>query len=183
MRRLKYHEQKLLRKVDFLNYKRENTLREIQVMRRYHVQNREDYVKYNRLVGGITKLTARLKKMDPQSGFRVSLTEQLLEKLYSIGVISTKKSLQVAASVTVSAFCRRRLPVVMVRLKFAETVKEAVTLIEQGHVRIGPTIVHDPALLVTRNMEDFITWVDTSKIRRHVMKYNDKLDDYDLLQS
>ena len=30
-------------------------------------------------------------------------------------------------------------------------------------------------------MEDFITWVDTSKIRRHVARYNDKLDDYDLL--
>lgn len=30
-------------------------------------------------------------------------------------------------------------------------------------------------------MEDFVTWVDTSKIRRKVMQYNDKLDDYDLL--
>ena len=30
-------------------------------------------------------------------------------------------------------------------------------------------------------MEDYLTWVDTSKIKRHVMKYNDKLDDYDLL--
>ena len=32
-----------------------------------------------------------------------------------------------------------------------------------------------------RNMEDFVTWVDTSKIRRKILKYNDKLDDYDLL--
>lgn len=30
-------------------------------------------------------------------------------------------------------------------------------------------------------MEDFVTWVDTSKIKRKVLKYNDKLDDYDLL--
>jgi U3 small nucleolar ribonucleoprotein protein IMP3 len=30
-------------------------------------------------------------------------------------------------------------------------------------------------------MEDFVTWVDTSKIRRHVDKYNDRLDDFDLL--
>jgi U3 small nucleolar ribonucleoprotein protein IMP3 len=34
---------------------------------------------------------------------------------------------------------------------------------------------------VTRSFEDFVTWVDTSKIKRKVMKYNDKLDDYDLL--
>ena len=40
----------------------------------------------------------------------------------------------------------------------------------------------DPAFLVTRNMEDFVTWVDTSKIKRKVLKYSDKLDDYLLLQ-
>jgi U3 small nucleolar ribonucleoprotein protein IMP3 len=49
----------------------------------------------------------------------------------------------------------------MVKMKFAEHLKEAVTYIEQGHVRVGP----DPAFLVTRNMEDFITWVDSSKIK------------------
>lgn len=46
---------------------------------------------------------------------------------------------------------------------------------------MGPEAVLDPAFLVTRPMEDFVTWVDTSKIRRKVMQYNDKLDDYDLL--
>lgn len=51
----------------------------------------------------------------------------------------------------------------------------------QGHVRVGPETVTDPSFHVTRNMEDFVTWVDTSKIRRKVLKYNDKLDDYDLL--
>ena len=30
-------------------------------------------------------------------------------------------------------------------------------------------------------MEDFLTWVDTSKIKRKIMAYNDKLDDYDLM--
>ena len=101
----------------------------------------------------------------------------------------------------------------MVRLKMAETVKEAVTFVEQGRtllpslplplgrprssrltwlrttsdavdsadVRVGPEPVTDPAFLVTRPMEDFVTWVDTSKIRRKILKYNDKLDDYDLL--
>lgn len=62
-----------------------------------------------------------------------------------------------------------------------ETVKEAVTLIEQGHVRVGPDMVTDPTYLISRVMEDYITWVDTSKIKRTIMKYNDKLDDFDLL--
>lgn len=43
--------------------------------------------------------------------------------------------------------------------------------------------VTDPAFLVTRSMEDFVTWVDTSRIKRKVQKYNDRLDDYDLLNA
>jgi U3 small nucleolar ribonucleoprotein protein IMP3 len=41
--------------------------------------------------------------------------------------------------------------------------------------------VSDPAFHVTKNMEDFVTWVDSSKIKRKVQRYNDRLDDYDLL--
>lgn len=52
---------------------------------------------------------------------------------------------------------------------------KAVKTIEQGHVRVGPTPVTDPALLVTRNMEDLITWVDTSARKRTVMRYNDEV--------
>jgi U3 small nucleolar ribonucleoprotein protein IMP3 len=66
-------------------------------------------------------------------------------------------------------------------MKFAETVREAVRFVEQGHVRVGPIVVTDPAFLVTRSMEDHVTWVDSSKIKRTVQKFNDKLDDYDLL--
>jgi len=45
MRTLKYHEKKLLRKVDFLGWQQEENLREIQIMRRYHVTKRDDYIK------------------------------------------------------------------------------------------------------------------------------------------
>jgi U3 small nucleolar ribonucleoprotein protein IMP3 len=37
MRELKHHEKKLLRKVNFYDWKRENNIREISVLRKYHV--------------------------------------------------------------------------------------------------------------------------------------------------
>lgn len=40
--------------------------------------------------------------------------------------------------------------------------------VSQGHVRVGPSTVTDPAHHITRSMEDFVTWVDTSKIKRKV---------------
>lgn len=105
----------------------------------------------------------------------------MLQKLYNMGVINQTNNLTVAEHISVSAFCRRRLPVVMVRAKMSETIKEAVTLIEQGHVRVGPNVVTDPAFLVTRTFEDYVTWVDSSKIKRIIMQYNDRVDDFDLL--
>ena len=104
----------------------------------------------------------------------------MLEKLYNMGILTTTKSLKKAEEITASALCRRRLPIVMVRMKMAQTPKTAITFIEQGQVRIGPQVVTDPSFLVTRNMEDFVTWVDSSKVKRTVQKYNDKLDDFDM---
>lgn len=89
--------------------------------------------------------------------------------------------MQFLVSYNASLPYRRRLSSILVRLKFAEHLKEAVTYIEQGHIRVGIETVTDPAFLVTRNMEDFVTWVDTSKIKRKVLEYNDKLDDYDAM--
>lgn len=45
MRPLKHHEQKLLKKVNFLHWAKEDTLRENEILRRYHIQDREDYHK------------------------------------------------------------------------------------------------------------------------------------------
>ncbi len=110
MRTLKHHEHKLLRKVDFLQWKNEHNQRELQVrrclwappcdclfaahscvlkplplpllqvMRRYHIQDRDDYSKYNKLCGMVTKLVATLKRLDARDSTRVELTDQLLNK-------------------------------------------------------------------------------------------------------
>jgi hypothetical protein len=46
MRKLKFHEQKLLKKVNFLEWKKERGQHEVRVMRRYHITGRDDYSKY-----------------------------------------------------------------------------------------------------------------------------------------
>ncbi|KAK9733933.1 hypothetical protein RND81_04G101700 [Saponaria officinalis] len=181
-RKLKFHENKLLKKLNFLEWKREGGHREASVMQRYLVTGRDDYKKYNVLCRMVQKLVNILKQMDPRDPFRIEMTDQLLEKLYNMGVIPNRKSLAVCERLSVSSFCKRRLAIIMVQQKFAEHKKEAVTYIEQGHIRVGTETVTDPAFLVTRNMEDFVTWEPSSKIKKKVLEYNDKLDDYDLMQ-
>lgn len=202
VRKLKHHEQKLLRKVDFVNYPSDDQHRAAAVIRRYSVSNSSDYSSYNRLAGKLRHLAHRIALLPPESPFRRKQEDLLLEKLHDMGLLGIGgegkgKLSDVERKITVSAFCRRRLGVVMTRLRMSETVSAANKFVEQGHVRVGTEVVTDPAFLVTRyavcpfltrsgltkcrNMEDFVTWVDSSKIKRSILKYRDKLDDFDLL--
>ncbi|CCE61575.1 hypothetical protein TPHA_0A05000 [Tetrapisispora phaffii CBS 4417] len=181
VRQLKYHEKKLLKKVDLFDWKQDDSHRDTQVMRTYHIQNREDYHRYNRLCGDVRRLANKLSLLPPTDPFRRKQEQLLLEKLYAMGILATKSKISdLENKVTVSAFCRRRLPVLMQRMKMAETIQDAVKYIEQGHVRVGPNLITDPAYLVTRNMEDYVTWVDSSKIKQTVLKYRNEIDDFDL---
>ena len=128
------------------------------------------------------KLAHRLSLLPPDNAVRQKYEKLLLDKGYDVGVLSTTSKLSaVEHGATVSAFARRRLPVVMTRLRMAETIQAATKFIEQGHVRVGTETVTDPAFLVTRSMEDFVTWTVGSKIKRNIMKYRDRLDDFELL--
>ncbi|RDA89683.1 hypothetical protein CP533_3349 [Ophiocordyceps camponoti-saundersi (nom. inval.)] len=182
VRKLKYHEQKLLRKTDFLTYKSDKNHRDKIVVRRYMIQKPEDYHRYNRICGSLRQLAHRLSLLPPDNAVRRKIETQLLNKLYDMGVLSSRSKLSaVENNVTVSAFARRRLPVVMTRLRMAQTVQAATKMIEQGQVRVGTDTITDPAYLVTRSTEDFVTWVVGSKIKRNIMKYRDQLDDFELL--
>ena len=75
-RKLKFHEKKLLKKVDFFNWKNDNNIHEVKVVRRYHLQDREDYTRYtknpldnkiinferyNKICGIVTSLISKIK--------------------------------------------------------------------------------------------------------------------------
>ncbi|XP_048777501.1 U3 small nucleolar ribonucleoprotein protein IMP3-like [Ostrea edulis] len=181
VRKLKFHEKKLLKKVDFISWEVDNNLHEVKILKKYFIQKREDYTKYNKLSRHVRELAKKIKELDQKDPFRMEATSQLLEKLYNMGLTETKRSLELADRVNATSFCRRRLPVLMVKSHMAQTLKAATTFIEQGHIRVGPEVVKDPAFLVTRNMEDFVTWTDTSAIRKHVLDYNEMRDDFDLM--
>jgi len=110
---------------DFLDWKQDQGHREIKVMRRYHIQDRDDYAKYNRLCGSIHHLALRLSKLPSTDPFREKTEASLLGKCYDMALVDIgNKMSDLLSKVTVSSFARRRLGVVMVRLKMSETVKQ-----------------------------------------------------------
>ncbi|XP_077298634.1 U3 small nucleolar ribonucleoprotein IMP3 isoform X2 [Arctopsyche grandis] len=181
VRKLRHHEQKLLKKVDFISWSVDNNLHEVKMLKKFHIKRREDYTKYNKLSREVRDLARKIKEIDPKHPFRTESSAQLLEKLYVMGLITTRWDLSLADEVNATSFCRRRLPVIMFKNKMAESLKTATKLIEQGHVRVGPELIKDPAFLVSRSLEDFVTWVDNSAIRKHILEYNNIRDDFDIM--
>jgi len=150
MRELKFHEKKLLKKVDFLDWKNEENIREVKILRRYYVQNRADLKAYNKIAGQIRKIVNKLKLLNKDDSYRIKKTQTLLEKLYTIGLVKTQSSLLDCDKIGISSFCRRRLSYLLFKNKYCETIKSAITFIEQGQIRIGTEVITDPAFLVTR---------------------------------
>ncbi|OHS97955.1 S4 domain containing protein [Tritrichomonas foetus] len=179
-RKLKYHEQKLLKKTNLFQWKKENNVRIGEIMARYCLQSSEEYHNYNRLVGKIQQFANFLRQMDPDDKVRITLTKQFVDRIYNLGIIESPV-LSECENITVAAVCRRRLPVVLKKLRFCEKVTEADKYVRQGHVKIGPDVVTDPATLVTKEMEDFIGWTHGSKIKEHVDKFNENYDTFDHL--
>lgn len=180
-RKLKYHEQKLLKKVDFHDWEQDRNHQENIVTQRYHLTNRNDYSKYHKLCGEIRKFALKLAELDPRDPVRNKHEQLLLQKLQDMGVLLPTKKPKISdleTQMTVSRFCKRRLPVVMWRLKMAPSIRDATMFVEQGHVRIGPQVITDPGFLVTVKMEDYLTWVDESKIKRNIAKYRQEVDDF-----
>lgn len=111
---------------------------------------REDYHSYNKVCGQVRRLSHLLSRLPPVDPFRAKYESLLLSKLYDMGILDRgAKMSDIEGSdapvvkgfkgkekevdgdgqakregkVTVGAMCRRRLAVVLVRLKMAETVK------------------------------------------------------------
>ena len=127
-------------------------------MRRYHIQDREDYHKYvfalsksarvhnppryNKLCGSLRGLAHRLSLLPAQDPFRSQMEDQILSKLFDMGVLNSQAKLSdVDNKLTVAAFCRRRLAVIMVTSKMAETVSAVRLLLPTAYTHFQHPVV------------------------------------------
>lgn len=177
MRKLKFHEQKLLKKVNFLEWKRTNTTREQLVTSKYLLKSRDEYKKYNLVVGMVKRLSETLSRLPDSDPTKIAVTKRLVTLLYDAGLIHSKKLLD-CTKVNVSSFCERRLPMVLVKKKFVQKFAHADEFVQHGHVRLGTRVVSDTSMLVSRAMEEYVSWSDASKIKQKIEEFNEEKDDY-----
>ncbi len=93
--------------------------------------------RYNKLCGSLRSYAHRLSLLPAQDPFRSKMEGQLLAKLYDMGVLNTSAKLSdIENKLTVAAFCRRRLAVIMCMSKMAETVSAVRLVVSPMPARI-----------------------------------------------
>ena len=180
VRKLKHHEQKLLKKTSFFEWESDHGHQAEKIIKRYALKNRNEYVTYNKISREAVTIAKKLRDLEPDDQFRIKATAQLLDKLYQCGFIKKTSNLEDVLRLSASKICQRRIPVVMVSMNMAQSVSVASNMVKEGHVRLGPELISDPATLVTRKMEDFLTWRDTSKINVHRANFHNVRDDFEM---
>jgi U3 small nucleolar ribonucleoprotein protein IMP3 len=58
-------------------------------MRRYAIQGRDDYRKYNQLAGSLRQLAHKISALDPADPFRRKHEDLMLGKLHDMGILGT----------------------------------------------------------------------------------------------
>lgn len=125
----------MLRKVNLTTYKSDHAHREHEVSQRYYLQNPLDYKKYSSIVGSLRQLAHKLAALDPDADpVRQKTESEVLDKLWRMGILKQSREQgaglsRIEKEVTVSAFCRRRLAVVMARSGMVENIKTVSTLL------------------------------------------------------
>jgi ribosomal protein S4 len=92
--------------------------------------------RYNKLCGQLRQYAHRLSILPAQDPFRARAEGALLAKLYDTGVLTAQAKLSdVERKLSVAAFCRRRLAVVLCAARMAETVS-AVRALRRGRAAL-----------------------------------------------
>ena len=97
--------------------------------------------RYNKLCGSLRSFAQRVALLPPQDPFRSRTERQILAKLYDLGLINTTTKLSdVENTLTVAAFCRRRLAVILCTSKMAQTVGTVHTHLSVNHLFFSLTV-------------------------------------------
>uniref|UniRef100_A0A1I8FH17 S4 RNA-binding domain-containing protein n=1 Tax=Macrostomum lignano TaxID=282301 RepID=A0A1I8FH17_9PLAT len=145
----------------------DHNLREVKMMRKYRLKSREELTLYNKLS---RENLMRFERKPPDCCW-AGCTRLALCQLGGTCFWPTKSPPHVLPAPAYQP--------VMVRCHMARDCESCRHFCEAGHVRFGPQVVTDPGFLVSRSMEDYVTWTNQSAIRRRVLEYNEAMDDYD----
>jgi len=89
----------------------------------------------------------------------------LLDKLHKMGLLDKNADLDDVLSLTIENLLERRLQTVVLKNNMANTPKQARQIITHGHIAVEGRRTIYPSFIVTRDLEDKISFYKGSSIK------------------
>ncbi|MDI6826012.1 MAG: 30S ribosomal protein S4 [Candidatus Aenigmarchaeota archaeon] len=89
----------------------------------------------------------------------------LIDKLYRMGLLENGANLDVVLSLTAENLLERRLQTFVSKKNLANTIKHARQLITHGHIAVDGRKIIYPSFIVTRELEDKISFYKGSDLK------------------
>ena len=139
---------------------KERLIREIELIGRYGLRNKKEVWQAETLARYYRHRARRLLALPEE--VRKKEEEQLLRKLYQLGVLPENATLDDVLGLTAEHFLERRLQTIVYKKGLARTIWQARQLIVHGHIAIGGRRIRSPGYLVPRDQEDLIDYAPNS---------------------
>ena len=133
---------------------------ELKLMGEYGLRNKRELWRAKTMVSNFRRIARSLLSQPPE--VRRAREEELLNKLYRLGLLDEGAELDHVLDLTVEHLLERRLQTLVWRKGLAKSPYQARQLIVHGHIAIGGRRVYSPGYLVRREEEDLISYAPTS---------------------
>ena len=138
----------------------EQLANEIRLLGEYGLRNKKEIWRHRSMLSKYRALSrGLLGKTEDQ---RKNMENQILKKLYSIGVIQENSTLDDILDLKIEDILERRLQTIVYRRGLAKTISQSRQFIIHGHISVGDRRITVPSYVVGRNDEDTINYAVTS---------------------
>jgi len=141
---------------------KERLHKEVILVGKYGLRNKKELWRVQAILRRFRERARKIMALPPEE--REKGRQELIGKLYRMGILPSDATLDDVLALTVENFLERRLQTMVVTKGLAKTVHQARQFITHGHIVIAGRRVTSPGHLVDRESEDLIAYTPTSPL-------------------
>ena len=135
---------------------------ELKLIGAYGLRNKRELWRHRTALSSLRRRAREMLSMDPVE--RVERERQLINKVYSLGLISENGTLDDILVLIIEDLMERRLQTILYRKGMAKSLFQARQLITHGHIAIEGRKVKSPSYKVTRGDEESLDYASSSPL-------------------
>lgn len=130
-------------------------MEELVLVGEYGLKNKRELRRIATFLRKIRDVARSIYGMSPEE--RESVSRELLKRLYNLGILPEKSSVDDVLKLTVRDILERRLQTIVYKKGLAKSIYHSRQMIVHRHIIVGDKIIDRPSYLVSREEEPLVS--------------------------